>query len=57
MLSKSLIESVLTAALAGGGDLSELFFEDTRRNSLEYRDSKVQTVLSRPGTTAPASGC
>ena len=46
MLSKSLIESVLTAALAGGGDLSELFFEDTRRNSLEYRDSKVQTVLS-----------
>ena len=46
MLSKSLIESVLTAALAGGGDLSELFFEDTRRNSLEYRDGKVQTVLS-----------
>ena len=54
LLSKSLIESVLTAALAGGGDLSELFFEDTRRNSLEYRDGKVQTVrLSRRLKTHP----
>ncbi|MBE5781618.1 MAG: TldD/PmbA family protein, partial [Clostridiales bacterium] len=46
MIQKALLESVLDAALMGGGDLSEIFFEDTRCSSLEYRDGKVQTVIS-----------
>ena len=37
-------ERVLRAALETGGDFAEIFFEDTQRNSLEYRDGRVDTV-------------
>ena len=35
MLSKSLIEDVLTAALSTGGDFSEIFVEDRFTNNTD----------------------
>ncbi|MED1467522.1 TldD/PmbA family protein [Bacillus salipaludis] len=46
MLSKSLIEDVLTAALSTGGDFSELFVEDRFTNNMSLRSGRVETCLS-----------
>ena len=41
MIQKALLESVLDAALMGGGDLSEIFFEDTRRLVRNYPNLRI----------------
>ncbi|CEG25702.1 TldD/PmbA family protein [Bacillus sp. B-jedd] len=46
MLSKSLIEDVLTAALSTGGDFSEVFIEDRFTNNLTLQSGKIETALS-----------
>ena len=46
MLNQNDIRAVLDAALQAGGDMAELFFEDTLRNTLEYRDGRVETALA-----------
>lgn len=46
MFSKSAIEDVLTAALATGGDFSEIFVEDRFTNNLTLQSGKVESSLS-----------
>lgn len=46
MLSKSLINEVLCKALCTGGDFSEIFLEDTIKNSLKMVDGKVDSAVS-----------
>ena len=46
MLSKSLIEDVLTAALSTGGDFSEIFVEDRFTNNITLQSGKIETSLS-----------
>lgn len=46
MLSKVLIEEVLTKALCTGGDFSEIFLEDTVNNSIKMIDGKVDSAVS-----------
>ena len=46
LMEKDAIQKTLSAALSTGGDYAELFFEDTTRNSLEYKDGRVETTLS-----------
>lgn len=46
MLSKSVIEDVLTAALSTGGDFSEIFIEDRFTNNLTLQSGKIETALS-----------
>jgi len=46
MFSKSVIEDVLTAALATGGDFSEVFVEDRYTNNLTLQGGKVENSLS-----------
>lgn len=46
MLSKSVIEDVLTAALATGGDFSEMFVEDRYTNNLTLQSGKIENSLS-----------
>jgi len=46
MLSKSLIQEVLCKALCTGGDFSEVFLEDTVKNSLKMVDGKVDSAVS-----------
>jgi TldD protein len=46
MLSKSLVEDVLTVALSTGGDFSEIFVEDRFTNNLTYQSGRVETALS-----------
>jgi TldD protein len=46
MLSKSLIEDVLTQALSTGGDFSEIFVEDRFTNNMTLKSGKIETCLS-----------
>lgn len=46
MLSKLLIEEVLEKALCTGGDFSELFIENTIKNSISMVDGKVESSVS-----------
>ena len=46
MIPKETVQRVLQAALQEGADFAELYYENTQRNSLQYRDGKVETVLS-----------
>jgi TldD protein len=46
MLSKILIEEVLSKALCTGGDFSEIFLEDTVRNNISMVDGKVDNSVS-----------
>ncbi|MFF2445676.1 TldD/PmbA family protein [Neobacillus sp. NPDC058068] len=46
MLSQSLIEDVLTAALSTGGDFSEIFVEDRFTNNFTLQSRKIETCLS-----------
>lgn len=42
MIDKRVVENVLEAALATGGDYSELFAEDTEKSTISMTDSKVE---------------
>ncbi|OCA83181.1 peptidase C69 [Bacillus sp. FJAT-27225] len=46
MLSKSVVEDVLTAALSTGGDFAEVFVEDRFTNNLTFQSGRVETALS-----------
>ncbi len=46
MISKSAAERALAAALETGGDFSEIFVEDTRRNRLSLIDGRIDSVTS-----------
>jgi len=46
MLSKSVIEDVLNAALETGGDFSEVFVEDRYTNNLSLQGGKVDSSMS-----------
>jgi TldD protein len=46
MLSKSLVEDVLAAALSTGGDFAELFMEDRFTNNMTLLSGKIETSLS-----------
>lgn len=40
------MEEVIGVALASGGDYAELFFEDTRRNTMIMSGGRIQSILS-----------
>jgi TldD protein len=44
MLTKKLSKKILAAALAGGGDFAEIFFEDKKSNVLSLENSKLEKV-------------
>ena len=44
-MEKGCTERVLEAAIQAGGDFAEVFWEDTIKNSVEYKDAKVDTAL------------
>ncbi|WP_078379854.1 TldD/PmbA family protein [Sutcliffiella halmapala] len=46
MLAKSVIEDVLTAALATGGDFSEVFVEDRYTNKIVLQSGKIDNSLA-----------
>jgi TldD protein len=46
MISKSIIASVLEAALSTGGDFAELFIEDTERGSINFLDGQLESTQS-----------
>lgn len=46
MLEDSVIQAVLAEALAGGGDLAEIFVEDRSSSALRLEGSKVEDVAS-----------
>ena len=45
MLTKEIIDRVLTAALAAGGDFAEIYAENTLKNTLEIIDARVDSAL------------
>ena len=44
MLAKKNINKILAAALEGGADFAEIFYEDTKRNSISLENSKLERV-------------
>ena len=44
MISKAIVESVLTCAMSGGADFAELYGEVTRNNSVMMADGKIDRV-------------
>lgn len=46
MLDPRIAEEVLAAALAGGGEFAEIFWEDRLNNQLAMRDDIIETVTS-----------
>ena len=46
MLQRSVIENILTAALAQGADFGEIYVEQTQKNTVSMINSKVETALS-----------
>jgi len=44
MIAKSIITSVLEAALSTGGDFAELFIEDTSRGSINFLDGQLEST-------------
>lgn len=46
MLSQSIIQDVITAALATGGDFAEVFVEDRFTNNLALQAGKIESSLS-----------
>lgn len=44
MLKKSLVEGILTAALAGGAEFAEVFVEDKDNTRLNYLDDKLDAI-------------
>ncbi len=45
-MNKDSMMAAIQAAIEHGGDYAEVFFEDTRRSNVVYRDDKVETALS-----------
>lgn len=46
MLSKSIIENVLTAALSTGGDFAEIFMEDKQSTSISLISQRIERAVS-----------
>ncbi len=46
MLSKSIVEDVLTAALSTGGDFAEVFAEDRFSNNMTLQEGKIDRSIS-----------
>lgn len=46
MIKQSIIENVLEAALATGGDFSEVFIEDKYVNTIGLQDQKIEQSIS-----------
>ncbi|MCM3112505.1 TldD/PmbA family protein [Lederbergia lenta] len=46
MLSKSIVEDILTAALSTGGDFAEVFVEDRFTNSMMLQEGKIDRSIS-----------
>lgn len=46
MLSRTIAEQALAAALRTGGDFAEIFFEDTRSSSLALNAAAIETALT-----------
>ena len=46
MLSKTIAEQALAAALRTGGDFAEIFYEDTRSGSLTLNAGAIETALT-----------
>ncbi len=44
-MNESTMRAAIEAAMKNGGDFAEIYFEDTRRSSVVYRDDKVETAL------------
>ena len=44
-MEKGRMERALEAAIQAGGDFAEVFFEDTVKNSVEYKDGKIDSAL------------
>jgi len=44
MIAKSIITSVLEAALSTGGDFAELFIEDTSKSSINFLDGQLEST-------------
>ena len=47
MINRKTAEQALQCALATGGDFAEIFFEDTRKNTLGMIDGKIDTATTR----------
>ncbi|MDO4356825.1 MAG: TldD/PmbA family protein [Clostridia bacterium] len=47
MINRKTAEQVLSRALTTGGDFAEIFFEDTRKNTLGMIDGKIDTATTR----------
>ena len=47
MINKKTAEQALGRALSTGGDFAEIFFEDTRKNTLGMIDGKIDTATTR----------
>ena len=45
MLTKEILDRVLVAALAAGGDFAEIYAENTLKNNLAVIDAKVDSAL------------
>lgn len=49
MLQRSVIENILTAALAQGADFGEIYVEQTQKNTVSMINSKVGNGTVRRG--------
>ena len=47
MMNRSHVEAALAAALATGGDFSELFFQDCVENNLSMSDGRIENAVQR----------
>lgn len=46
MMNRSHVEAALAAALATGGDFSELFFQDCVENNLSMTDGRIENAVT-----------
>ena len=46
MLSQTVAQEALNAALSTGGDFAEIFLEDRRDNVLVLQDNRMETINS-----------
>ncbi len=45
-MNRDSMAAAIRAAIKNGGDYAEVFFEDTQRSNVVYRDDKVETALT-----------
>ena len=46
MIKKDLLEEILAVAMSTGADFAEVFAENTRTNSIQFADKKIDCNLS-----------